>query len=213
MTIIHTIDCTGGMKRKRKVHIPSSEKERGALLYSTALLTIGTAIIHVIGVLDQVPQRDRLAMWLLGSGLLPMAAALALVIIPTRRFLIMMLLVDEAAVLLWMAARTSGLPLEFPLSLTLWRPETFSVLDLFLPAMEGLAVLLLLAQLVRPSWTRAPQVRCIILNTSPTLLFVNLLIQRLFHLLHTITAQNLLTMRTFARILPNKSEYLLVYVV
>jgi acetyl esterase/lipase len=128
--------------------------KRGVLLCWAALFTIGAAIMHFMGGSAQLPQFVLMAALLLGFAIIQLVVALAIVIVPARRLLMGAAILDSIAVLLWFVARTIGLPI----GLTVWRPEVVSVVDFFVPVMEGLAALLLLGLVVRHSWTRKPRV-------------------------------------------------------
>lgn len=151
--------------------LTANRLKRGALLYWAALLTIGAAIMHFMGGSAQLPQSVLLAVLLFGFAIVQVAMALAIVVVPMRRLLIATAILDGAAVLLWIVARTIGLPIGF----TLWRPEEVSIADLFLPAMEGLATLLLLGLVIRRPRTRTPRVWRTALATLPALFLVCLL--------------------------------------
>ncbi len=129
--------------------LTANRLKRRALLYWAALLTVGSAAIHFMGVSVQAPQSGLLAALLIGYAIVQIVIALIVVAVPTRRLLIAVTVIESAALLLWIVAHTTGLPIGFPIGLTLWKPEMLSIFDHILPSMEGLAVLLLLCLVVR----------------------------------------------------------------
>ncbi len=150
--------------------------KRGALLYWAALFTLSAAIIHAIGVLEQPPQSGLLVALISGFAVIQLAIALAVVALPARRLLIATAVVEGAAVLLWIVAHTSGLPI----GLTIWRPEMLAVTDLYLPAMEGLSAFFFLCLFGR-TWTTAPRTWRIVLRMLPFLLLLGILIWAATH--------------------------------
>jgi len=151
--------------------LTANRLKRGTLLYWAALFTLSAAAIHFIGVLEQPPQSGFLAALLLVGAFIQAAIALSVVVVPTRRLLIATLVIEGAALLLWIVARTSGFPLES----TIWQPETLGVPDLYLPAMEAVSAVFFLC-LAAHTWSTAPRLWHIALAALPFLLVVGLLI-------------------------------------
>ncbi len=84
--------------------------ERRALLLLAALLTLGAAIIHVVAASTHLGQSAVLAAALGAGGALQLAAAAALVAIPSHRLIAAFVALNLVAVGLWMLAHTVGLP-------------------------------------------------------------------------------------------------------
>lgn len=119
--------------------------ERAPILYWAALLTCWAAILHFESIPAQLSQSILLALALLGCAAIQVAGAFFLITVPTRRIFSLVMIINGIAVLLWLIARITGLPV----GLILWRPEMLTVQDFFLPIMEGLAALLLLRLVTR----------------------------------------------------------------
>ena len=113
----------------------SNRIKRGGFLYWAALLTLSAAIIRGLGVLFQVPQSALLVACLLLGVLAQVSCAAAVVAWPARRVLLAAGAVNGLALLLWVFAHTTGLPV----GLTTWHAELSSIEDLWLPIVEGTA--------------------------------------------------------------------------
>lgn len=151
--------------------LPVCRLRRGALLYTAALLTLSAAASHLSGLLGQPPGPGLLAGILLAGASIQCLAALAAVVSPTRRLLIVAAAVEGLSVAVWLAVRATGIPLG---SIT-WRPETLGEMDLFLPAMEAASAVFFLG-LVGQAWTTGPRAARAILRLLPALLGVALLV-------------------------------------
>lgn len=149
--------------------------KRGALLYWATLFTVSAAAIHFIGVLAQPPQSGFLAALLLGSALAQVAIALSVIAVPARRLLIIAAVIEGVAMLFWIFARTAGLPIGLPGSVTVWQPETLGSPDFYLPVMEGISAYFFLCLSGR-TWIGLPRAWRIILALLPSLLLVSLLL-------------------------------------
>ncbi|HEV2660876.1 MAG TPA: alpha/beta hydrolase, partial [Ktedonobacteraceae bacterium] len=90
---------------------------------------------------------------------------------PARRLLIAVGFVNGLALLLWLLAHTTGLPVGF----TLWRAEFSSVADMWLPIMEGTAAVFFFILAAR-TWTTLSRPWRIILAALPSLFLLALLI-------------------------------------
>lgn len=148
----------------------SQRLQRGPLLVSAALLTLGAAVIHLSGAPQQSPRSALLAAGLGLLGLLQLGGAVVLMVAPTRLMVRAVALFSAGTALIWGVAHSVGLPL----GTTLWRPEALSIPDLFLPTMELLAALLL-ARAVWRHQRRVPRVWLSALTTLPALLLVPVL--------------------------------------
>ncbi len=145
--------------------------KRGALLYWSALFTMSAAVIHFIGLLKQAPQSGLLVALLLVGTLVQAIIAVLVVAIPARRSLIIATIIEGVATLFWLIAHFAG----FPIGTAIWRAETFSTLDLYIPLMEGLSAFFFLC-LAGRTWGTAPKAWRIVLAALPTILIVGLLL-------------------------------------
>jgi hypothetical protein len=103
--------------------------KRGGFLYWAALFTLSATIIQFLAILLQRPQSGLLAaLILIGTGIQAISAV-SVVVRPARRLLIAAGVVDGLALLLWLLAHTTGVPV----GLTLWRAESPSIADMWLP--------------------------------------------------------------------------------
>lgn len=125
---------------------------RGALLYWAALMAVGAAAAHGVGVLSPPPRPGLLTALLSVGAFVQIVSVLAVVVVPTRRRIVGAMLVEVSTLLLWLIARGTGIPI----GATAWRPETLGVQDLYLPAMEGVSALLFLCLFGR-TWMGAPR--------------------------------------------------------
>lgn len=166
-----TIPLSSNQSHPITARLAADRLKRGALLYWAVLFTMGATIIHLIGVLVQPPQSDLLVALLLGATIVQAAIAVVVVVVPARRLLLAAAVVEGVALLLWIVAHNIGLPLGF----TLWRPETLSVPDLYLPAMESVSAFWFLCLFGR-TWSRAPRPIRIALAALPALFILGLLI-------------------------------------
>jgi acetyl esterase/lipase len=143
---------------------------RGGFLYWAALLTMGAAIIRFAAILLQTPQSGLLAALLLVCALIQAVGAVSVVVWPARRLLIAAGVVDGLALLLWLLAHSTGVPV----GLTLWRAESPSIADLWLPIMEGIAAVFFFCLAAR-TWTAVSRPWRIILAALPYVFLVGLL--------------------------------------
>lgn len=122
--------------------------KRGGFLYWAALLTMSAAIIHFLGILLQRPPSGLLGALLFIGALIQAISAVSVVVWPARRLLIAAGVVDGLALLLWLLAHTTGVPV----GLTLWRAESPGIADMWLPIMEGIAAFFFFSLAAR-TWT------------------------------------------------------------
>ncbi len=156
--------------------LTTNRLKRGALLYWAALFTGSAAVIHGIGLVAQPPQSGLLVALLLGFTIVQAVIALAVVAAPARRLLIAAAVVEGAALAFWIVAHTGGISDGF----SVWRPETLSVPDLYLSAMEGVSAFFFLC-LCGHTWTKAPRSWRIILVALPYLLLLCVLLWALLN--------------------------------
>jgi acetyl esterase/lipase len=145
--------------------------KRGALLYWATLFTLSAAIIHIIGGVAEQHGSELLVVLLISFAIIQAAIAIAVVVFPGRSLLMAAVVVEGAALLLWITVHTAG----FPIGATLWRPETLGATDLYLPAMEAVSAFFFLCLFGR-TWIMAPRPWRIILAVLPYLLLVGVLI-------------------------------------
>lgn len=140
---------------------------RGALLIGGSLLLLGAAVIHLAGAPARLAESFVLGAGTAAVGAGQVALAVALLIIPTRRMLLASAGVSAGAALLWAVGHTVGLPL--------WRPEPLGIPDLFLPALEVGAALVLVAAAARAPRPTAPRAWLTALALLPTTLLAGIL--------------------------------------
>ena len=152
---------------------PPSRRGRGPLLISAAAFSLGGAAVY-LSVLPALLQAS-LAYGLLfaAAGLAQVGLAVALLTAPTPRRLVAAALVSVAVALMWLLARTIGLPGPNP-----WLPLDTAVgfTDVLCAALETLAVVSLVA--AAAGWARGPQVRhpaLVAVASAPPLLLAALL--------------------------------------
>jgi acetyl esterase/lipase len=122
--------------------------KRGGLLYWAAILTLSAAAIRFLAVLLQTPHSALLAASLLVCALIQAITAACAVAWPARRILLAAGAVDALALVLWLFAHSTGVPA----GLTVWRAESPSIADLWLPIMEGFAAIFFFSLAAR-TWT------------------------------------------------------------
>ena len=145
--------------------------KRGGFLYWAALLTISAAIIRVLAIVLQRPPSALLVALLLLGALIQVISATSVVVWPTRFVLIVAGVVDGLAVLLWVLAHTTGIPVGF----AFWRAESPGIADMWLPIMEGMAALFFFSLAAR-TWTVHSRPWRIILVALPYLCLAGLLV-------------------------------------
>jgi acetyl esterase/lipase len=145
--------------------------KRGVFLYWAALFTLSAAVAHFIAFLLQRPQSILLAALILIGAFIQAASAISVVIWPTCCLLIAAGVVNGLALLLWLLARTTGLPVGF----ALWRAEFTSIADMWLPMMEGTAATFFFCLAAR-TWTIRSRPWRIIVVALPVLFLLAVLI-------------------------------------
>ncbi|MEO6889894.1 MAG: alpha/beta hydrolase [Ktedonobacteraceae bacterium] len=168
---IETMPISDHTPPGRLSHLLANRIKRGGFLYWAVFFTMSAAIIHVLAILLHSPQSDLLAaLILIGAGIQVISAA-SVVVWPARRVLIAAGVVDGLALLLWLLAHTTGVPAGF----TLWRAQSPSIADLWVPIMEGVAAVFFFSLAAR-TWTTLSRSWRIILAALPSLFLVGLLI-------------------------------------
>jgi acetyl esterase/lipase len=122
--------------------------KRGGLLYWAVLFTGSPAIIRFLTPLLHAPQSALLAALLLLGALIQGITAVSVVLWPARRVLLAAGVVDGLALLLWLLAHLTGVPV----GLALWRAQSPSIADQWLPIMEGIAAVFFFCLAAR-TWT------------------------------------------------------------
>jgi acetyl esterase/lipase len=151
--------------------LTAHQLKRGALLYWTALFALSSAILHLIAGVAELAGSGLLVILLIGFAIIQAVIAIAVVILPGRCLLIVALIVQGAALLLWIGVHTLG----FMIGATVWRPETLGATDLYLPAMEAVSAFFFLCLLGR-TWTNPSRPWQITLRLMPYFLLVGVLI-------------------------------------
>lgn len=145
--------------------------KRGGFLYWAALFTLSAAIIHLLAILFQTPPSGLLIASILLGALIQAISAVSVVVWPSRCLLIVAGVVDGLALLLWLFAHTTGVPVGF----TIWRAELSSIADLWLPVMEGTAAFFFLSLAAR-TWTVRSRFWRIVVTALPYLLLVGIIV-------------------------------------
>lgn len=145
--------------------------KRGAFLYWAALLTLSAAIVHFLAMLFQTPSSGLLTAFILIGAGIQAISAFSVIIWPARRVLIAAGIVDGLALLLWLLAHTTGVPVGF----TLWRAESPAITDMWLPIMEGSAAFFFFSLAAR-TWTALGRPWRVILTALPYMFLAGLLI-------------------------------------
>ena len=104
----------------RFLRLLANRIKRGGLLYWAVLFTLSAAVIHFLAILFQAPQSGLLSALILIGASIQAISAVSAVLWPARRVLIASGLVDGLALLLWLLAHTTGVPVGF----ALWRAQS-----------------------------------------------------------------------------------------
>jgi len=144
--------------------------KRGGFLYWAALLTLSSAIIRVLALLLQTPPSALLVAILLLCALIQAISAVSVVAWPARRLLIAAGVVNGLAVLLWILAHTTGIPV----GLGLWRAQSPGIGDMWLPIMEGCAAFFCFSLAAR-TWTTRTRRSRMLLASLPYLFLAGIL--------------------------------------
>src|ERR1700694_929840 len=136
--------------------------------YAAALLTLAAAAIHFAVAPMHLSEFALYGVFFIGLGLAQACLAAALVLSPSRRLFGAAAAGTLAVIGLYVASRTTGLPIG-PQP---WRPEPVGFVDVVCTLLEGIAVLLFLLLLWRPRRKRS-RIR-VALRTVPAVLFSGL---------------------------------------
>lgn len=145
--------------------------KRGGFLYWAALFTLSTATIRFLAILLQTPPSGLLVALLLFGALIQASSAISVVVWPARHVLIAAGVIDGLAVLLWVLAHTTGVPVGF----TLWHAELSSIADLWLPIMEVTAACFFFSLAAR-TWSVRSRFWCILVIVLPYLFLAGVLV-------------------------------------
>src|SRR5579875_3771516 len=151
--------------------VTAHQIKRGALLYWAVLLMLSATIMHAVAIVHELPPSALLVILLIGFTIVQTVVALAVVIVPARRLLLVASGIEIVGLLVWITAHGFGLPDGF----TIWRPETLSVPDFYIPLVETISGVFFLC-LGGRTWSTAPKVWRIIFALLPRLLLLALLI-------------------------------------
>src|SRR5438270_2931617 len=139
-----------------------------ALLYPSAILTLGAAAIHFAVAPAHLDEYLPFGLFFLALGVAQVALALATALRPARRLFIGAALGTLGVLTLWLTSRTVGLPLG-PAP---WRPEEIGFTDVICAALEALSIPLFLLLAVRRPRSGARRSWRVALATAPSLLLV-----------------------------------------
>lgn len=143
---------------------------RGVLLYWAALFSLIATIMHSIAIIHQLPPSVLLALLLIAFTVIQAIATIAVVLLPVRRLLLVAGIISAVGLLVWLAAHLLGLPDGF----ALWRPETATLPDLYLPVVEGTSAVFFFCLWGR-TWPLERGVQRIIVKVLPLLVALGLL--------------------------------------
>jgi FtsP/CotA-like multicopper oxidase with cupredoxin domain len=137
------------------------------LLYSAALLTLGTAAIHFVVAPPHLREYAPFGVFFLAVACAQVIYAVELLLRPTRGLALLMAAGSGTLVALWFVSRTSGLPFG-PLPGT---PEPIGMTDIICVVLETLAALLFAAFGLRQPRRRVRRVWLRAVATIPSALF------------------------------------------
>lgn len=113
------------------------------LLVSAAALTLGAGAIHFAVIRAHFDESALFGLFFVVTALLQIGWSLAVALVPSRSLLLAGAAGNAGIVLVWLASRTTGLPVgPEP-----WKREAVGSLDLFATAFEVLAIYLTLSLL------------------------------------------------------------------
>ena len=167
---IEALSISDGTPPDRLPTLLANRIKRGGFLYWAVLFTVSAAIIHFLALLLHRPQSGLLGAFLLLGALIQAISAVSVVLWPARRLLIAAGVVDGLALILWLLAHTTGVPVGF----TLWRAQSPSIADMWVPIMEGIAAFFFFSLAAR-TWTTLSRAFRVILAALPYLFLVGLL--------------------------------------
>ncbi len=144
--------------------------KRGSLLYWATLFSLSATIMHGVAVFHQLPPSVLLALLLIIFTVIQFIATVAVILLPTRFWLLSAGIISAVGLLVWLVAHLFGLPDGF----ALWRPETVALPDLYLPVVEGTSAVFFLCLWGR-SWPLERGVSRIILKVLPLLVSLGLI--------------------------------------
>jgi FtsP/CotA-like multicopper oxidase with cupredoxin domain len=114
-------------------------------LLSAAVLVFGAGAIHLAVAPDHFQEYLLFGLFFTVSGLAQLGTAVAVLVRPSRRLLVVTASATVAFVLLWLVSRTTGLPVG-PAS---WTPEEIGAPDVVCIVLEVVSVLILLPLAIR----------------------------------------------------------------
>jgi acetyl esterase/lipase len=145
--------------------------DRTARLLLALLLTLGAGVVHAAAVPEHMRESPILGAVLLGTAAIQLVLAVTGMARPRRRVLVASAAVNLIAVMAWVVAHTTGVPV----GLAIWRPEALSIPDFAAPTMELLAALLLLTVNRRRPRDRRSRAWLTALAMIPALLLAGIL--------------------------------------
>lgn len=181
--------------------LAANSLKRGVLLYWAGLFTLSAAVIHVLSILFERPSSGLLVAFILIGAVMQAIGAVSVIVWPGRRVFLVAGFVNGLALFFWLLAHTVGLPV----GLTLWRAEFPGVVDMWVPIMEGTAVVFFFCLAVR-TWKPSSRVLRIILAALPYLFLVVFLV--LASLNQATTALFIIALFTSPGAIPGSFEWI-----
>lgn len=146
---------------------PAPQRPGPALVFGAALLTAGPAAIHFAVAPTHFQEYTPFGLFFVAAGMLQLAAALAMLVRPSRRLFVAAAAGTLGIVALYLVSRTAGMPVG-PRP---WRPEMVGFPDIACMAMEVVSLpLFAIAALRRPRPRRRHPVRVVLAAAPATLL-------------------------------------------
>src|SRR5665213_144768 len=131
--------------------LESAGVTRSWLLFWATLLTAISGMTHLIGAIEQPPAGAPLLTILYAAGAIELLLAVLAFVSVSRVAIAIAALVNAVTLAFWLLAHLHGLWI----GAGLWKPETLSVPDLYLPYMEVAATVLYVCVWAR-LWSSAP---------------------------------------------------------
>jgi FtsP/CotA-like multicopper oxidase with cupredoxin domain len=132
-------------------------------VYSAALLTLGSALIHLAVAPEHLREWLPFGIFFLAIGSIQIVLAVNLLAQPTRRLALSLALLNVFLLGLWFVSRTVGLPF----GPTPGQPEEIALTDILCGVLEVLALVPLLALIVWPVKRRPRRIWLVSLGTLP----------------------------------------------
>jgi FtsP/CotA-like multicopper oxidase with cupredoxin domain len=132
-------------------------------VYSAVLLTIGSALIHLAVAPEHLREWLPFGVFFLAIGSVQIVLAVNLLVKPTRRLALNLAIQNLFLLGIWTVSRTVGLPF----GPTPGQPEEIALTDVLCGLLEVLALVMLVALLIRPVRRRPRRMWLVGLGTVP----------------------------------------------